>query len=687
MSTFIERAIEGVRRSIPVIPVEPGSKATHIGTKAATLDSAVITQWNIANPNYNCGLVAQAKPGGVWILDCDSPEVAKEFEKSTGQPFPRTFAVQSSSGGHRYFRQNQASLTRLRNFSVSRNGKEFFSVRFDSMYCVGPLSVHETTGKIYTVVADVDPIEAPDFVIDWLLAQAPEQSKYGFIVSDERDEHGLISHGSIHNHLVVQAGKLRQQGYPVEAVEVALLAWAHENCAPPLDEAKIIQVARSSKIWPQGDPSPQVLLGGREPGMGGSSAGSVAQPQTEDGDEPQVETESPELLPEFPPLTGSLADLADVLCPSIPVEFKLMAAITFWGLIRSGLDTLANEPNLQPRFYACFVSDPWRGKSAAINEVSKIMSGLSTRFSHPPSVDSGPALVDEFAEQSDKMKASLCDDRAARVLIVADEIKDLFEKAKVSPQSKNSLFTEMLKLFEGNVTGNRSRANGKIYLENAHLGIVGGATLGGYQTMWTGSGGASSGLQSRITVIGTNADPMPAQQEPTDGKALVEVLDRLREQVARPAQQIKFTPEASDLLDKWWGSSKRDQVSEARIVDIVKRLLIVLAVTNDTDVIDAKLMSQGIAFGDYEIAMREHFNPPDSYSWCQAFENAIINVLHKNKVPMTANTIRRFVHPERKPGGFGPFLQAFNNLLKAGVIRSDGKSERSPKYVVAGAYV
>ena len=144
-TSFLDRATEGIRHRIPVVPLLPRSKKTYVGAKAATLDSNAIIAWNKENTDYNCGFVAQAVPGGVWILDCDSPEVAKKFEKAAGQPFPRTFAVQSSSGGHRYFRQDQASLTRLRNFSVSRNGKEFFSVRWDNQYCVGPLSIHPDT--------------------------------------------------------------------------------------------------------------------------------------------------------------------------------------------------------------------------------------------------------------------------------------------------------------------------------------------------------------------------------------------------------------------------------------------------------------------------------------------------------------------------------------------------------------
>jgi len=45
----------------------------------------------------------------------------------------------------------------------------------------------------------------------------------------------------------------------------------------------------------------------------------------------------------------------------------------------------------------------------------------------------------------------------------------------------------------------------------------------------------------------------------------------------------------------------------------------VLAVTGDKDTIDAELMTVGIQFGEYQIAVREMFMPVDSFSWTQAF--------------------------------------------------------------------
>jgi hypothetical protein len=43
-----------------------------------------------------------------------------------------------------------------------------------------------------------------------------------------------------------------------------------------------------------------------------------------------------------------LSELSNILCSDIPREFKLMAAITHFGLIRSGL-AIEDLPESQPR--------------------------------------------------------------------------------------------------------------------------------------------------------------------------------------------------------------------------------------------------------------------------------------------------------------------------------------------------
>jgi len=389
------------------------------------------------------------------------------------------------------------------------------------------------------------------------------------------------------------------------------------------------------------------------------------------------EAEDPPL--DFPRLTGSLAELCDAICPDIPYDFKIAAAITYFGLMRSGIDTLESAPHLQPRFYTCFVKEIGWGKSAALNEIRRAMQMVTGNFQITSSVDSGPSLVDEFADITAAFPP-MQENKSARLLLDPDEMTGLFEKAKISAQSRNTLFGEMLKLFEGNITGNRSRKSGKSKLENAHLSIVGGATPEGFAAMWTGTGGGGTGLQSRFILVTTNKARMPINPALSDSARLVAAITRLRKQAERPGQAFRMTDEASEMLDAWWKSSARDSGSAARADAIAKRLLIVLAATNDTTVIGPDLVAQAIRFGDYLIAMRERFNPADSYSWVQAFEGLILSVYRRAKEPVTLNKVRRQVRPERKPGGFGAFKQACQNLVTTGALVAAGSTHKGTAF-------
>jgi hypothetical protein len=405
------------------------------------------------------------------------------------------------------------------------------------------------------------------------------------------------------------------------------------------------------------------------------------EPKGEPAEVPHVEIREDEVeseivdepLPEFPAITGSIHELAEALCPDVPREFKIMAAITRVGLAISGKVQLEDELHLQPRFYTCFIAEAGRGKTAAIKETR----GISYGYREVPSVDSAPALVDAFAEFEDSPRC---------LLLSPDEAVDLFEKGKTSRDSRNSLFSELLKLFEDNRTGNRARRNeSPIEIQDAHLAILCGATPSGYDGMWMGSRGASGGLQSRFIPIVTTAPPIPAKQRPSDEQRVRAAVERIRQQIESCGPTlIRMTPDAEEVFKTWWESVPKDNPSTVRVEALVKRFLMVSAVTSDTDVIGFGLMATGIAFGDYIITVRDRFNPADAYSWVQAFEKKIEKCHERQAVPMTRDRCRKLVHPDRCPGGYGDFIRAYGNLIQAGRLTVQGKSERAPKYGLDG---
>jgi hypothetical protein len=46
------------------------------------------------------------------------------------------------------------------------------------------------------------------------------------------------------------------------------------------------------------------------------------------------------------------------------------------------------------------------------------------------------------------------------------------------------------------------------------------------------------------------------------------------------------------------------------------------------------------------------------------------------------NGVRRAIHPQRKPGGLGPFLQGWKNLIGTGVLKLRNKGHKTLKYSI-----
>jgi hypothetical protein len=682
-------------RGVPQIPLRPRSKSAFLEgwPTLSTTDLEQIKKWSTQYANCNFGSVA--KRDGILIFETDSSDVRKRF---AGE-FSSEFLVQSSTSerGHRYYKNSG-----IANISQKDNKHGDFSLRADDMYCCSPGSIHPESGKQYRLVSDGAIAEPSREEIEfWNSERKSEQVKTR--QSENRGEPGFqkLFDAVGWKPLIDRLNKHRDSRFHSPVLEPGELMY----CPMP-GHYKPEDMNRQFTTTPFGvvDGSMLHCFGCEFTGdmiaacntldsnSSGGLVASISMFETargiceenglkfEDYFPPAVESVEAEItdeiveepLPDFPRLSGSLSELSDALYPNIPYDFKVMAAVTHFGLIRSGLDKLEGEPHLQPRFYTCFIKEPGWGKTAALNEVRNCMKIIG-RHCVTSSVDSGPALVDEFTDCAAKIPP-MSEDKSARLLLDPDEMRDLFEKSKVSPQSRNSLFTELLKLYESNRTGNRSRKAGKSQLENAHLAILGGATPQGYETMWTGTGGGSSGLQSRFVLVTTNEPRMPVNKAASNIEALSASISRLQKQAGQSGQIIRMSDQAATILRDWWGGSARDKSSESRVEDMVKRLCIVLAVTNDTVTVGPDLMRQAIQFGDYVIAVREKFNPADSHSWTQAFENQIITVAERRKIAMTMNDFRRLIHPHRKPGGLGPYLQAWKNTLAAGILKLDGKT-------------
>lgn len=374
----------------------------------------------------------------------------------------------------------------------------------------------------------------------------------------------------------------------------------------------------------------------------------------------EVKTESKEPLPEFPQVPGPIHELAEALLPDIPYPYKVMSAVTVLGLKMAGQVSYEHNDHLEPRLYTVLIGDPQDGKSAAMEEVQNTLAFLPARCEYLLSVDSGPALVDV-----------LC--KTPRVLITSDELTDLLEKGRSTRDSKSTILSELLKLYEGHKTGNTTRRNAevgeetRIEVANANLALLAGATPTGFEQVWIGARGHSGGLLSRFVITAT-ATKLPAMQRSSDWekvKRATAALEKIFGSDAYPGPaQIGIAPEAIAAHAAWWAGLEISPY-RTRLNDHVLRFLQVLAFTLGADTVEAGLMQTGLAWGNYQHALRLRFFPADAYSWSQAMELKIIRAFKKYRT-LTERRCRQFVSPDR--GGVQQFTQSFRALAVAEVI-------------------
>lgn len=423
----------------------------------------------------------------------------------------------------------------------------------------------------------------------------------------------------------------------------------------------------------------------------GAKVATKKQEQAADENEPDLD-EATQPYPEFPRLIGILDELASTVAPSLAYSQKALYTLTVVGLKLSGCVKLATDPWLQPRFYGVSIAPAGQTKSAVEKEMRQILlpqpiqqSGGINTYRFPPLP--GPNVTVEFSVNSGPALVQLFGDGATHILLAPDEMTGLFEKARSTATSPNTLMSELLRLYEGNETGRTVVRRGgdkgaHITVPNAHLAIFGGATPQSFDRMWRGTGGEGVGAQSRFILCYSDC-PLPPFQQLTDEKTAIHVLSQLRRQLEAVPEMLTITDEAQQLVIDW--VKQHEGNLPTRSLDMAKRAAMIVAATGEakilssgTRAIDERAMAWGLAFADYQIVLKKRLMPSDADGNVQAFENRVIGVYERNK-KATERQARRVIHPERYPGGHDAFGRAFYALIRSGRLKVVAKTTAGTK--------
>jgi len=658
---------------IPVTPVGANSKAAFLPDwpTSATTDVAQIEAWDRTYGNINAAAVATGKPDGVWMLEVDAPEVLARIEAETGHSLTTevpTYLVRSRMGrGHIYFRNTPAALA-MGNLSQSYVKHGDFSVRVSNMYCVAAGSIHPHSKEPYVCLTPgVQPAPAPQWLIDWLLAQKTEKipAKGGDFPQDAK---GLIPHGYIHGWLVSQAGRLRAVGLGGDTLENALIEIAHKNCAPPLNDEQIKQVARSFEKY-EPNPVADIILN-----------------QKPDIQAPIATDEAVELpdfgalsYPVFPRYVWAGTSIYENFVKPVCEQNSRIDYFMWLPATMMLLNYLGTKVKTQIKGYGVgpFIGSIYmvligrRGethKSYSIDDAMRYFnyigclahSGRDVKTAEGRSLVFTPGSLEGLGVEMQKTNTT-------NAIVFFEELSQLTKKAGIDG---SALSSGLLTMYESKKFSNLVKSGKEAYsLEPSSYcaSLITSCTDETFQDLWSKMSGEDTGLNDR-TMFVFQPEELPKQRLKVETDFL-SGSSKTRQLIDRAIQKGTFE------LENINNPNLQQLVARgSRYTDRAVKWALAIAVDLGLDSIDDECIDRGVDIVRYEIAVKEFLRSYDADTREAALQMRIRAKLEMHKGRLLTQELMRLCHADR--AGTSMWNTAFYGLIKAGTIRQEGTGKK-----------
>lgn len=166
-------------RGLYVHPLN-GKRAITKWKAYSTKDPAEIRKWPHQFPYWEKKAYGiDCEKSGLIVIDEDAPGDLKRWHESTGLTLPETLTVatgRNGGGTHLYYKK-PAGITMgdHSRWTTPLPGEPHFAIDVRGKgYAVGPGSIHEKTGRTYTITHNTEPVELPHAIAQWITATAPK---------------------------------------------------------------------------------------------------------------------------------------------------------------------------------------------------------------------------------------------------------------------------------------------------------------------------------------------------------------------------------------------------------------------------------------------------------------------------------------------------------------------------------
>jgi Bifunctional DNA primase/polymerase, N-terminal/Primase C terminal 1 (PriCT-1) len=666
MGLFREIAEPLIAKGIPVIPLRPRTKIAFLtGWEAlATTDPKKIEQWDEDYPDANGACVAFARPGGIWFLEIDCEGFTDEIERATGQKIPLTLTVRSSKGrGHFYFRQTSASIAMGNVQGRDENGKETFSARVDNRYVVAPFSWHPSSGKQYELLRDVEPVEAPDWLVQWCLSQKLEDVSEKIIPADTKK----IPSGFRNNALTSLLGRARQTS-ELNATELLALGMRlnQERCEPPLSEQEVRTIAQSIGKYSVKEVGAIVF---------GNSQTAVTPPS-------QPVTIKPVPYPSFPrwviDKTSIGEGLVKPICSinnSYPEFIFMPAMILFLNYI--ALKVVVQDKNIIPSFYMVSIGQKGRAfKSSGVKSAIEYFGHINYVKTASKAITNaeGRSLI-WTPGSTEGLGLEMDRTNCRNVVMFFDEFKTLVDKASIE---KSSMAGHISVMYESDIFTNTIKSRKEAFTHEAGqycASLIACTTDEAFADQWAKMPTTGElGLDDRFFFLFQPEVWLPVKPQKMVNTVVGAVETKRR--IDKAVLQKTYVIANEDLLE-----SVSKKVDGARGIGLVEKLALYFAVDLGKDDIDEGCIDRAVAIVKYGIAVKKYLETYESLTREGDLQQKIIRTLRRNGGAMKERELERTIHALRY--GTYMFNRSYEGLLRSGWIAETGVgSKGDPKQTV-----
>jgi hypothetical protein len=678
---FKDIATPLIARGIPVTPLTPRTKAAFLSgwQKSASSDADQIDVWDRAYPESNCGSVAKGVVGQFWMLEVDDPSLPSKIEAEAGQPLPKTFRVRSSPGkGHLYFKQTAASIA-MGNITQPYVKDKNFSVRVNNEYVVSPGSWHPTSGRQYEVVSEHEIVEAPEWLIEWIIGQridskstSPAKVDYA-INSTERIPRGT------HDVVLTQiAGKWRSWGMEEEALYNALVEVCEKRCDNYGTDYKQMcrKIARSIGSKPTNSNS-FAYVGSQQailPPVPLTVATAPSGTPTEELEDAPIYS----LIshPKFPSwimngtslYTGFAKPYCDV--NSRYEEFMWMPA---FALMLNYIGTKVNiyMKNVIPSLFMVLV-----GKRGEVIKSSSVQDAIMY-FHHMGFCDhagsgtknaEGKSLV-WTAGSPEGLGIDVQRTNCKNIVLFYDELSILTNKAGID---SSGLVSTLLGLYESAKFQNKIKSGKESYSIDPGTycaTLIACSTDKNFLPNWSKLCGDSTGLDDRFFFL-----YQPEKLKDSTPQVTVNTMEgaiKTRKLIDAAVAQGTFRITDDSPLAHQMKGRLIDNREGIRVEKFALGFAIDLGKTE----IDEECIERALALIKYEKEVKKYLAPFEASTMQGAIQMEMLTLLKKNNGNMLMRDVNRSMHPTRL--GTDVWLRAYGGLVNLGYILPTGAGTKS----------